>query len=1585
MGVQGLWELLAPVGRRVSVETLAGKRLAVDASIWMVQFVKAMRDDKGDMVRNAHLLGFLRRILKLLFLRARPVFVFDGGTPALKRRTIAARRRQRDAARAKIRKTAEKLLLNHLKSKRLEELAEEIKRGKKEGDAKGKKVVDEGGEKGASVAEQENFDAMLAASLAAEEEEFANDEGPSSAGDAHGGGDDDEDEEMIFPVASGNIDPAILASLPPSMQLDLLVQMRENLMAENRQKYQKIKKTPTKFSELQIQSYLKTVAFRREIDEVQKCATGRGLGGVQTSRIASEANREFIFSSSFTGDKNMLSSTTAESNRVEAPQKPITRVLLKRNLFASESKSSSDASVDKVASDIGHEVETYRDERGRLRVSRVRGCGIRMTRDLQRNLDLMKEYEQELSMRGMHTDPKTKYTKDSDEAKRYPGINSPSIASINEENSRNISGTSGTLTQDGNRCSDHLSDLGSRSSIEISFLENDSGVKDTDDDLFLDLVSGSSTSKLYSERILPDGTTEEFESECVWEEGVLDDITRSQIRDHDKDSHLPFAEINSEDEVEWEEGGSNVPEVVIDCQAELEKVVPLGMLEEEAAIQEAIRRSLQDIEEQKPTNAGLGISTEDRNFVESLQNVKFDESRDITHQPFEKHPERSPMLSATADGHDQLQYPCRKNVLRTSDSPEDHSPPFTICGINLDDKASSRGGTNTKLISFSVTTDSIQRMSQVNGSLLPEEVFECQVTQGDLCTDENTSFGAETMEKSISSSIINDSFGRTQQVNNVGSEGAEDQVTCGVPCMDAFEQTREEPISGKCREENAHTTPNIDLDTVGKPDSDLVDAHVLHSQSSQLSQSLGSSGKVRDSQKTSPLRKMVVNNDLVQEYVPGSGISVPNTEEHPLKGKSQEDDHNLVSDVNLDEEISFLRQERVDLGDERRRLESNAESVSSEMFAECQELLQMFGLPFIIAPMEAEAQCAYMEMMNLVDGVVTDDSDVFLFGSRSVYKNIFDDRKYVETYFMKDIESELGLSRDILIRMALLLGSDYTEGVSGIGIVNAIEVVRAFPEEDGLQKFREWIESPDPAIFGKLGTPARNPKRRSSKSNKKDSDATGENAEASEEATHETQPSTDDIHYIKETFMDKHRNVSKNWHLPSSFPSASVVSAYTTPQVDESTEPFTWGKPDLFLLRKLCWESFGWSNKKSDELLLPVLKEYNKHETQLRLEAFYTFNERFAKIRSQRIKKAVKGITGKRSTVLMDDLVQEGSSSGKKKGSIPSASEECISEGFASKRKRGDSTSGPEECKTESSKVKDTSMSKSSKRPGRQKSGNQKTQTEHGGAEPVVLEGGKNHRSGMSADVRGGGRGRNENVDYEPTESNSRDGCDAQVELGKHIQVPETMSELRRSMRRRKHVVYTEKNIEHEDDGSDAAVVLQEPVDQGSSIRFRDVPGHEEGLNQNPDAFSRDYLVSGGGFCMEENEGGAFHPDASPIRSLSEKESMVREGNSCSLDGDDGQPSLVVEDIHSREYLLSGGGGFCTNGSGTQTYAVHPDQSPTKKDLDPGRITEEINHENSAAIKDAHVLYSENAGEGEANLGLRAMPSLRRKRRKVNS
>ena len=96
MGVHNLWELLAPCGRRVNIDTLEGKVLAIDISIWITQFLKAMRDEDGNLIRNAHIVGTVRRILRLLFHRIRPVFVFDGATPSLKLSTVKARRSIKD-------------------------------------------------------------------------------------------------------------------------------------------------------------------------------------------------------------------------------------------------------------------------------------------------------------------------------------------------------------------------------------------------------------------------------------------------------------------------------------------------------------------------------------------------------------------------------------------------------------------------------------------------------------------------------------------------------------------------------------------------------------------------------------------------------------------------------------------------------------------------------------------------------------------------------------------------------------------------------------------------------------------------------------------------------------------------------------------------------------------------------------------------------------------------------------------------------------------------------------------------------------------------------------------------------------------------------------------------------------------------------------------------------------------------------------------------------------------------------------------------------------------------------------------------
>lgn len=110
MGVRGLWEVVAPVARPVKLEALATKRLAIDASIWIYQFLKAMRDSNGNVLKHAHIVGFFRRICKLLFFGIKPVFVFDGGAPALKRTTVSHRQQRRMFKEESAARTAAKLL-----------------------------------------------------------------------------------------------------------------------------------------------------------------------------------------------------------------------------------------------------------------------------------------------------------------------------------------------------------------------------------------------------------------------------------------------------------------------------------------------------------------------------------------------------------------------------------------------------------------------------------------------------------------------------------------------------------------------------------------------------------------------------------------------------------------------------------------------------------------------------------------------------------------------------------------------------------------------------------------------------------------------------------------------------------------------------------------------------------------------------------------------------------------------------------------------------------------------------------------------------------------------------------------------------------------------------------------------------------------------------------------------------------------------------------------------------------------------------------------------------------------------------------
>ncbi|XP_070537591.1 DNA excision repair protein ERCC-5-like [Ptychodera flava] len=261
---------------------------------------------------------------------------------------------------------------------------------------------------------------------------------------------------------------------------------------------------------------------------------------------------------------------------------------------------------------------------------------------------------------------------------------------------------------------------------------------------------------------------------------------------------------------------------------------------------------------------------------------------------------------------------------------------------------------------------------------------------------------------------------------------------------------------------------------------------------------------------------------------------------------------------------------------EKNKQERFGSSITDQMYVEAQELLKLFGLPYLISLQEAEAQCAYLDMCKLTNGTVTDDSDIWLFGGTRVYKNMFNKRKYVEFYAIDGINKQLLLSRDKMIQLAYLVGSDYTEGIAGVGGVTALEVLHEFQGEEleGLQAFREWWE----------------------------------------EAQTEVDPPTE----------TKLKSKLRTVNVKPGFPNPTVRQAYLNPAVDESKETFQWGIPDLHELREFAKEKFGWSRMKVDELLLPVMKKVTEKNTQPKISSY--FPSEFSQpreIKSKRVKRVI--------------------------------------------------------------------------------------------------------------------------------------------------------------------------------------------------------------------------------------------------------------------------------------------------------------------------------------------------------------------------
>ncbi|CAH1413848.1 unnamed protein product [Lactuca virosa] len=254
-------------------------------------------------------------------------------------------------------------------------------------------------------------------------------------------------------------------------------------------------------------------------------------------------------------------------------------------------------------------------------------------------------------------------------------------------------------------------------------------------------------------------------------------------------------------------------------------------------------------------------------------------------------------------------------------------------------------------------------------------------------------------------------------------------------------------------------------------------------------------------------------------------------------------------------------------------LQRNMGSEFSCMIKEAKILASALGVPCLDGIEEGEAQCALLDSESLCDGCFSLDSDIFLFGARTVYRDIcLGEGGYVVCYEMDDIERKLGLGRNSLIALAVLLGCDYGPGVPRLGSEMACKIVKSFDESEVLQR----IATEDLSVLKKANC------------SKKRNQTLGYNNKEN------IPPNASRCNNNKENM-----NIPSNGHkndLPRNYKFLQVMDAYLTPQchsADSQTVQRVLGMHSFqkTMLHQTCARFFQWPPEKTDEYILPKIAE----------------------------------------------------------------------------------------------------------------------------------------------------------------------------------------------------------------------------------------------------------------------------------------------------------------------------------------------------------------------------------------------------------
>jgi DNA excision repair protein ERCC-5 len=1181
MGVTGLWTVVAPTARPTQLATLNRKRLAVDASIWIYQFLKAVRDKEGNALRNSHVVGFFRRICKLLYFGIKPVFVFDGGAPILKRETVRGRARRREGRREDAARTAGKLLaLQVARAAEEEDKRRKAERSRHEiGMTQKERQVNRGFKKRDQY-HLPDLDVSIESMGApndprimsqAELEEYAR--------QFHTG-----EEINLYDFSKIDFESPFFLSLPPGDRYNILnaARLRSRLrMGYSKQQLDGMFPDRMAFSRFQIER----VKERNELTQRLMHINGMAEDYLhQGGRIAGEKGKEYVLVKNEGVEGGWALGVV--SNKGKARENAID---LEEDVRAdSEEPEEDDEDFEDVA------IEG---------LNRLPKMWPRKKQEVDFNTDYQDAAETIARRR------KAVY-----EARQQAAL-SRAHKPVVEPSSTDTDTLFMPLSANGGTADDEMEEL----------------FEDVDIDLNRDEEEDDLQKAIAMSLEQPDGDSRSDAGGFIASEN---DRTARQTM-HKMNSAVDGSEPPTSDD---EEG--------FDLQAALAesrklKYLPKTTIRSGLPNVPTTRNTVQPLQQKfsgplpfESLNLGQSLLGKKKSkMVEEDMSGGFERDLEKERQKepvrplpswFNAAPTTSDLRNEDADVAEEDPYTGhityrgedvtrRERILRRNETQEvidvdAPSPPKAeeqdIIHVELSDDEMSKAekfsegpvGATEDVKAFSErmpdATKGSKQDLEAQGKAEPlgqsaeipgdgidahvDDVAHLAQTEPPPSNEPNVVPGPqETLPAADEEGLENEEFVDWSESDIEDDEEEKPEADMPTDSMPASHIFRKEPTLSQPpdNESSGHDYEAVeeenDFEDVAMPRN--VPLPLLHHEPSSLNAediAFTSQYLMADEADTAKVTEDLPDGEAAgtqddEEYLSDSDEELfrqlaIEAEEHARFASSLSNKTPAQAAQDYENELKRLR-------NQQKKDRRDADEVTQAMVQECQALLRLFGLPYITAPMEAEAQCAELVHLGLVDGIVTDDSDIFLFGGTRIYKNMFNAAKFVECYLLADLEKEYALDRRKLIHFAHLLGSDYTEGIPGIGPVSALEILTDF---DTLEEFKEWCSKVQ------LGRPQ------------------------------------DLEHQLSTPFRRKFRNtVQKRLFLPPSFPDIRVDQAYLQPEVDSDPEPFQWGVPDLDKLRSFLMATIGWSQERTDEILVPVIRTLNQQEkegTQANITYFFS-------------------------------------------------------------------------------------------------------------------------------------------------------------------------------------------------------------------------------------------------------------------------------------------------------------------------------------------------------------------------------------------